>query len=348
MEKIRPTDMPEYNNHEGIIYFEDKDSGLRGFFVIHNTNCGPAVGGTRMYPYASDTEALADALRLSEAMTYKCALAGVPYGGGKAVIIGDPEKDKSEALLRAYARKVNELKGSFFTGEDVGLSEDDVQVMLTESKYFIGNSAKAGDPSPYAALSAFYSMQTAAGEVFGNEDLSGRSVAIKGVGKVGGELSRLLTEAGAKVYIADINDEALMRTKKIAPDAVIVDSDEISKMKVDIYAPCALGNEFTNDNVDAVNAKIICGGANNQLSTPEIGDILDKRSVLYVVDYIANSGGLINVVDELEDGGYNKKRVLERTGSVRDIVKKVIQRAKEQQTSTSQVSDAIAREIFNS
>ena len=300
------------------------------------------MGGTRFYPYTSQKEAIKDVLRLSRAMTYKCALAGVKYGGGKAVIIGDPQKIKTDELLISYAKEINKLKGKFSTGEDVGMNEADVQLMLETSPYFIGKKGFAGDPSPFASLSTYYAIKSASKHIFGKKNLKGRTVAVKGVGKVGSELVRLLIKENAKVYIADIDRKAVYRIKKLYPEVNIVNVKKINTLKVDVYSPCALGNEFTQINKKQINAKIICGAANNQLSSGEIGDWFFENGILYIPDYIANAGGLINVVDEMEPGGYNKKRVDKRIKNIKETVNKIIQLSEKKKVSTIRIADEIA------
>lgn len=332
----------DYDKHKLIKRFEDKKSKLRGFIAIHNNHLGPAVGGTRFYPYKSEKDAIKDVLRLSRAMSYKCALAGVKYGGGKAVIIGDPEKIKSEGLLISYAKEINKLKGKFSTGEDVGMLEEDVQNLLEHSPYFIGKKGLAGDPSPYASLSTYYSIKTASRKIFGNTNLKNKKIAIKGIGKVGSELVRLVSKEDAEVYIADIDRKALIKLKKKFPHVKSVNPKLIHKLKVDIYAPCALGNEFTNLNKKQIKAKVICGAANNQLSTSEIGDFFHENGILYIPDYVVNAGGLINVVDELEPGGYNKKRVDKRIRNIKITVKKIIDYSEKRNIPTVRIADEMA------
>ncbi|HYE59742.1 MAG TPA: Glu/Leu/Phe/Val dehydrogenase dimerization domain-containing protein [Candidatus Kapabacteria bacterium] len=332
--------------HQLVIKISEPSVGLRGFIAIHNTVPGPAVGGTRMFPYTSEEEALADVLRLSEAMTYKCAVAGVRYGGGKAVIIADPTKDKHEGLLRAYARKVASLQGKFFTGEDVGMSESDVQLLLTEAPYFIGKSNFAGDPSPFAALSTFYAIQVSTKHLFGSEDLHGKAVAVKGVGKVGGELVRLLVEAGAKVTIADISEYAVRKVKEAYPEVCVTQAETIHQSPVHIYAPCALGGEFSDKTYLDVRAPIICGAANNQLASIHIGDKLQEKGILYVPDVVANAGGLIDVVDELEEGGFNKERVKERIYGLRGTLQTILDRSDVTQRSPHRVMQELVENKF--
>jgi leucine dehydrogenase len=336
----------DFDSHKLLVRFEDPSVKLKGFIAIHNDNLGSATGGTRMFPYKSEDEAIADVLRLSRAMTYKCALAGVRHGGGKAVIIGDPDRDKSEVLLRAYARVVNELAGRFTTGEDVGMSEDDVQVMLEESKFFIGRRGVAGDPSPFAALSTFTAIKTATIELFGSEEVKNRRIAVKGVGKVGSELVRLLYESGAEIVISDIKASARETIKKRFPHLIVVAPEAIHRQLVDVFAPCALGNDVTKETIGDFHMRIICGGANNQLSSKEIGDELFKRRIFYVPDYVANAGGLINVVDELEPGGYSRERVLHRIEQLKNTLATIYLLARQRNRSLARIADELAEEIF--
>lgn len=348
MEELNLKEFKEFDNHKLVIKIEDKQAGLRGFIAIHNDNLGlPAVGGTRMFPYKSEKEALKDVLKLSRAMTYKCAMAQVPHGGAKGVIIGDPKKDKNEKLLEAYAKKINSLKGRFYTGEDVGLTENDIALMLKYSSFFNGSPTLAGDPSPYAALSVFYSIQSAIAFVYSKNSLHGIKIAIKGVGKVGKALASLLYNAGATIYISDIDKTALIEAKKLIPTAKIIDNKKISTLAVDVFCPCALGDEFSIKNVSCIKAKIICGGANNQLADDKVGDWFFDNKILYVPDYVANAGGLINVVDELEKGGYNKQRVLGRIAQIKDTVNKILTLSRQNNKSTHRIADEIAESYFN-
>lgn len=296
-----------FDKHESVRYIFDEESKLEGYIAIHNTKLGPAVGGTRMFPYKSREQALNDVLLLSRAMTYKCAVADVNFGGGKTVIIGDPLVVKTKGLLKSYALEIDRLKGKFYTGEDVGISEADVQFLLTFSQYFIGKSSKAADPSPFASLSTFYSIKLASKFIFGNESLANKKVAVKGIGKVGGALVDLLVKENSNVFIADLDEKRCLDFKKKYPQLEIKDPNEIHKVEAEIYSPCALGGEFTEKTKLEVKAKVICGAANNQLLKDEIGDWFFHNEVIYIPDYVSNSGGLIDVIDELEAGGYKGK-----------------------------------------
>ncbi|MBI2415190.1 MAG: Glu/Leu/Phe/Val dehydrogenase [Candidatus Kerfeldbacteria bacterium] len=347
MEQIDVKNYKEFDNHERVIKVEDDNIGLKAYIAIHNSNLGPAIGGTRMYNYRTEKEAISDALNLSKAMTYKCALSGIKQGGGKGIIIGDPKIDKTEELIRTYAKKIDELGGSFITGEDVGLSEEDVQVMFEESNYFVGKSGLAGDPSPFAAQSVFYCMQAAIEDYMRATSFDGVSVAVKGVGKVGSSLVDLLVKAGAKVAIADIDDAQIDKILRRYSNIEVVHPKDIHRFNADIFAPCALGGDINDKTVLELKAKIICGGANNQLAQPEVGDRLHKKGILYVVDYVANAGGLINVVDELEEEGYSKERVMMRIQIIKDTIKNLIALSEDQDIATSRFADMMAKCIFN-
>ena len=339
--------LKEFDNHKLVLKIEDKKAGLNGFIVIHNNNLGtPAVGGTRMLPYKTEEDALIDALRLSRAMTYKCAMAQVAHGGGKAVIIGDPKKDKTDALLKAYAGKINFLNGQFCTGEDVGISQDDVNLMLKYSNYFIGKPNCAEDPSPFAALSVFYSMKSAVEYIFKKDYLQGMKIGVKGAGKVGSALIKLLSKENAEIFVSDIDKNAIDRVKKDFPNIKIADNSTIQTLPLDIYSPCALGNEFSIQNAGQIKAKIICGAANNQLADEEVGGRLFKNNIIYIPDYVANGGGLIDVVDELERGGFCKPRVLERIENIKNVVKKILDRAFEENKSPHRISEETAEKYF--
>jgi len=336
----------EFDNHEFVMTLTDEASGLRAYIGIHNTNLGPALGGTRMKIYNSDAEALQDVLNLSKAMSYKCALANLPYGGGKAVIIDSPRLER-EAALRAYARLVEKLKGLFKTGTDVGITDDDVVLMGNHTSHMLGlTDADRGGMTTgkTAALGVFYAMKAALTKLYGSSDFNGRTVAIKGVGKLGGELARLVTEAGGEVYISDINQEVCQQLKENLPKAIVVANEDIYKQTVDIYAPCALGNEFTLENIADLRCKAIVGGANNQLASEKVGDRLAEKGIFYAPDYIANAGGLIYVADELEDGGFSKERVVERTKAIEQTMVTIFETAEREQRPTSRVADEIACE----
>ncbi len=347
MSEIYFKKLKEFDNHKLVLKVEDKKAGLKGFIAIHNDNLGsPAVGGTRMFPYKSEKDALRDVLKLSRAMTYKCAIAKVPYGGAKGVIIGDPKKDKTEKLLKAYAQKINSLKGNFYTGEDVGMTQEDINIMMKFSNYFNGKPELAGDPSPYAALSTFYSMQSAVSLVLKKHSLKGIKVAIKGIGKTGSKLVSLLHRVGATIYVSDIDKEALEKVRKKFPKVKVVNNKKIQTLPVDIYSPCAMGDELSMGNASSIKAKIVCGVANNQLVDDQVGDWLFSHNITYVPDYIANAGGLIDIVDELSKDGYKGKRVLNRISMAKDTVKKILTLSFKNNKSPHRIADQMAESYF--
>jgi len=346
--KLNYKKLKEFDNHKLVVSIKDKATGLKGFVAIHNSSLGiPAVGGTRMMPYHSEKEALVDVLKLSRAMTYKCAMASVPYGGGKAVIIGNPKKQKTKKLLTAYAQKINTLKGQFYTGEDMGITQRNVIDMLKTSKYFIGKPKYAGDPSPYAALSVFYAMQGAVKYVQGKKSLEESKVAIRGVGKVGKALVKLLSRERANIFVSDTDPAALKFIKRKFPKVHVVSNRIIQTLPVDIYSPCAVGDEFSfKRSKGKIGAKIICGAANNQLADEKIGDWLFKNNIIYIPDYVANAGGLIDVVDELGKDGYKKKRVLRKIKEIQETVQCILSLSSKAHLSPHRVADQIAEQSF--
>lgn len=342
------SNLPEFDGHELVSYFYDSKTKLRGFIAIHNTNLGPATGGTRYWFYKNETEALRDALRLSKAMTYKCALAGVPFGGGKAVIFADKKIQKTPTFLKTYAQKVNLLGGSFSTGEDVGITDRDITTLAKHSKHINGVSSISGSPSPWAALSVYYSIKAACKEVFGTENLRNRTIAIKGIGHVGSKLCKLLLRDDATVYISDTNSAQIKKFQKTYPNVMSIAPNKIHTIKADIYAPCAMSGELTEKSVQELHSKIVCGAANNQLVSPTVGEQLHQKRILYVPDYVANSGGLINVVDNLYNKIYNKKRVLRKIQHVGKTVEKIIRISKKTNVPTFRVADTLAEKIIHS
>lgn len=339
--------LAEFDGHPFVARITDTATGLRGFISIHDTTLGPAVGGTRYWPYKNDEEALRDALRLSKAMTYKCAAAGVPYGGGKAVLIapkGTVGTEKSEAYLAAYARRLKFLAGTFFTGEDVGMTERDIEVLASHSNSIVGRPAVGGLPAQFAALSVLRAMEVAVHEKLGSPSLLRKKVAIKGLGNVGMELAGFLHEAGAELVVADIDEKRIREAKKRFPNIRVVASSRIHKEVVDVYSPCALGGEFTSLTVRQVGAKIVCGAANNQLASDRMGVLLSRRGILYIPDYVANAGGLISVVDELDVAGYDEARVRQRIDNMKSTVSRIIRDAHTKNMPTSTIADELVRE----
>ncbi|MEZ7236952.1 Glu/Leu/Phe/Val dehydrogenase dimerization domain-containing protein [Rhodococcus sp. GXMU-t2271] len=286
--------------HEQVVFCQDAATGLRAIVAIHSTALGPALGGTRFYPYADEATALEDVLRLSWGMTYKAAVAGVNLGGGKAVILGDPATDKSDALLAAYGRFVESLGGRYVTAADVGTAAGDLDVVGRYTRYAVGRTAAAGgsgDSSPLTALGVFRAMRAGAEHVWGTASLDGRTVGVEGLGKVGYELVRLLVADGADVVVTDVNPAALAR---VAADFPVRIASSVVDAPVDVYAPCALGGTLTTSAGSTLGARLVCGAANNQLARPEVEDLLRDRGITWVPDYVANAGGLIQVAGEVD------------------------------------------------
>ena len=300
------------SDHEQLVFCNDRLSGLRAIIAIYSTALGPALGGTRFYPYPSHQAALADVLNLSRAMAYKNALAGLDLGGGKAVIIGDPDRLKSEALLRAYGRFVQSLNGRYLTACDVGTYSEDMDLVARECGFVTGRTQAnggAGDSSVLTAFGVFQGMRAAAEHLWGSPELGGRVVAIEGVGKVGGRLAELLASDGAIVRIHDVSDSAIERVRSAHPAVTVATSRaELIGGQADIYAPCALGGAIDETVAAGLRARIICGGANNQLARPEVGKLLADRGIVYAPDYVVNAGGVIQVADELRGFDFERAK----------------------------------------
>ena len=315
--------------HEQVVFCQDPQSGLRAIIAIYSTALGPALGGTRFYPYSDEDAALADVLNLSRAMTYKNALAGLDLGGGKAVIIGDPDQLKSEALLRAYGRFVQSLNGRYITACDIGTYSEDMDVIARECSFVTGRTAPnggAGDSSVLTAFGVFQGMRAAAEHVWGSTSLDGRTVAIEGVGKVGHRLVDHLISDGARVVIFDTNPAATERVRARHHEVMVAGSRaELFRGPLDVYSPCALGGAVDDDTVGALgalDAKIICGGANNQLAHPGIEKRLADLGIVYAPDYLVNAGGVIQVADELHGFSFEraKSRAEQILGTTRQIL----------------------------
>ncbi len=330
--------------HEQVVYCHNKDVGLKAIIAIHNTTLGPALGGTRMWPYKTEQEALNDVLRLSRGMTYKAAVAGLNLGGGKAVIIGDPSKDKSEALFRAFGRFVNSLGGRYITAEDVGIDVNDMEYVFRETEYVTGVHqvhGGSGDPSPFTAAGTLQGIMASLQHRFGNEDVGKYSYAVQGVGHVGYNLVKLLREAGAKVFVTDINQENVRRVVEEF-GVTAVGLDEIYDVDADVYCPCALGGTVNKETIPRFKFKIICGAANNQLATEECGDEVERRGLVYAPDYVVNAGGLMNVSIELE--GYNRERAMRMMRTIYYNVGQTIKIGKRDGIPTWKAADRLGEE----
>ncbi|MBM0274084.1 Glu/Leu/Phe/Val family dehydrogenase [Micromonospora tarensis] len=338
------TDDPVSTGHEQVVFCQDKQSGLKAIIGIYSTALGPALGGTRFYPYASEDAALADVLDLSRGMAYKNALAGLDLGGGKAVIWGDPEQVKSEALLRAYGRFVESLGGRYYTACDVGTYVADMDVVARETSYVTGRSVEhggAGDSSILTAWGVFQGMRAAAEHVWGTPSLRGRRVGVAGLGKVGKYLTGHLLEDGAEVVATDVNPNALAWVRTNHPQVTLVDdSSALVAADIDVYAPCALGGALNDDTVPALRAKVVAGAANNQLAHPGIEKLLADRGILYAPDYVVNAGGVIQVADEIE--GFNFDRAKLRATRIYDTTSEILRLADAEGVPPAVAADRLA------
>jgi leucine dehydrogenase len=332
------------DGYEQIVFCSDDHSGLRAIIAIHSTALGPALGGTRFYPYQSEEEALVDVLRLAKGMTYKAAAAGLDLGGGKAVIIGDPKRIKNEELLRAYGRFVETLGGRYITAEDVGTALEDMDTVKRESRWVTGCShtyGGSGDPSPVTAYGVLYGIKACLLEVYGSSEVEGRTIALQGVGKVGYALCGYLVKAGAKVTIGDIDVDNLGRA--VGDYGVeSVPLDDIHKLEVDVFAPCALGGIINDDTISEFRCKVIAGAANNQLARDEHGEKLRDLGILYAPDFVINAGGLINVEDELR--GYDRARAMQKVEGIYKQLQLILAMARERNISTARAAVEHAEE----
>ncbi len=317
------------SEHEQVVFANDPGTGLRAVIAVHSTALGPALGGTRFYPYASTADAVRDVLNLSRGMSYKAALAGLDLGGGKAVIIGDPATQKTEPLLRAYGRHVESLGGRYYTACDVGTYSADMDVIARECSFVTGRTVAhggAGDSSVLTAYGVFQGMRAAATVAWGSASLEGRVVGVAGVGKVGHHLVRHLVEDGATVVVTDVDAASVERVRAEHPSVSVVGSTaELVASTLDVYAPCALGGALADEVVEVLSARIVCGAANNQLAHPGIEKALEDRGILYAPDYCVNAGGLIQVADELE--GFSFDRARQRATGIFDTTLRVFELA---------------------
>lgn len=336
---------PSFAGHEQIVFCHDKDTGLKAIIAIHDTTLGPALGGTRMWAYKSEAEALNDVLRLSRGMTYKAAISGLKLGGGKAVIIGDAKTDKTDAMFVKFGEFINSLSGKYITAEDVGTSTNDMVNVRKSTKYVTGlpeSMGGGGDPSPVTAYGVYMGMKASALERWGNDSLKGKKIALQGVGHVGENLLRLVTEEGAKVFVTDINQEHL---KAIAEKyhAEITSLDAIYDVDADIYAPCALGATLNTENINRLKCSIISGAANNQLADENFhGKMLAEKGILYAPDFLINAGGLINVFSELN--GYNRETALDHTKLIYNTTLEIFKKSKAENITTLEAAKILAEE----
>jgi leucine dehydrogenase len=327
--------------HEQVVMCSDPSVGYRGILAVHSTKLGPALGGTRFWQYASDEEAITDALRLSRGMTYKNAVAGLNLGGGKSIIIGDNKTRDREKIFRAHGRFVESLGGRYITAEDVGTSTRDMDYVHMETGHVAGLAGKSGDPSPVTAHGVFRAVQASANRMWGSDSLEGKCVAIQGCGSVGTYLARELHEAGAKLIVSDIDAAKAGKVAKIT-GAQIVEGDAIFSADADIFSPCALGGIINDNTIPMLKAYIVAGGANNQLLEPRHGDELQRLGILYTPDYVANAGGVINVFGEV--AGWNAQRALDKADDIYGTVLKVFEIADADHISTYEAADRLAEQ----
>ena len=332
------------SEHEQVVFCQDPASGLRAIIAIHSTALGPALGGTRFHPYASTDDALRDVLALSRGMTYKNSLAGLDLGGGKAVIIGDPRTTKTETLLRAYGRFVQSLNGRYFTACDVGTSSPDMDHIARECDFVTGRTVAhggAGDSSVLTAYGVFQGMRASAEHLWGDASLAGRRVGVAGVGKVGRHLVRHLVEDGARVVVTDVWQPAVDQVREEHSEVEVVDSTQaLVAEQLDVYAPCALGGALSDEVVEVLTARIVCGAANNQLAHPGVEKTLEERGILYAPDYCVNSGGVIQVADELE--GFSFERAKQRADGIFETTRSVLQLAASEAVAPAVAADRLA------
>ncbi|WP_299794222.1 Glu/Leu/Phe/Val dehydrogenase [uncultured Shewanella sp.] len=331
-----------FDEHEQVVFCQDKESGLKAIVAIHNTKLGPAVGGCRMWNYESDDEALNDVLRLSRGMTYKNALAGLEMGGGKSVIIADPDTENREALFRAFGRCIHSLGGKYYSAEDVGVSTADIMIAHEETPYMAGLEGKSGDPSPFTALGTYLGIKAAVKHQRGLDSLKGLKISVQGVGHVGYYLCRHLHEEGAELIVTDIHQSSL---DKVATEfgATIVEPQDIYKQDVDIYAPCALGATINDVTIPQLKATIVAGCANNQLAELRHGEKLKELGILYAPDYVINAGGIINVSFEKD---YDVTSATKKVEEIYGTLMRIFAQADEQGRTTASVADEMARNII--
>ncbi|WP_335869606.1 Leu/Phe/Val dehydrogenase [Bacillus sp. 2205SS5-2] len=341
------------SEHEQVVFCNDEETGLKAIIAIHNTTLGPALGGCRMRPYQSVDEALEDVLRLSKGMTYKCAAADVDFGGGKAVIIGDPQKDKNPELFRAFGQFVESLNGRFYTGTDMGTTPEDFIYALKETNCIVGVDevyGGSGDSSVPTAMGVVYGLRATNQVIWGSEDLQGKKYAIQGLGKVGLKVALSLIEEGAELFVTDINqdaiDELLSKAKEVGVMVKVVEGEEIYGVDADVFVPCAIGGVINDETLSQLKVKAVVGSANNQLLTTEHGNKLHELGILYAPDYIVNSGGLIQVADELYEP--NKERVMQKTKTIYHSLMKIYNQAESRGMTTIEAANAFCEERIQS
>jgi leucine dehydrogenase len=339
-------DFDSFSNHEQVTYATDEETGLQAIVSVHDTTLGPALGGTRLYDYEDERAALRDGLRLSRAMTYKAAAADLDLGGGKAVIYGASDEIKSEALLRAYGRAVDDLGGKYITSVDVGTGVGDMDVIAEETDHVVGTSDGLGDPSPITAHGVFHGIRACVEHTYGRDSLSDRHVAVQGIGKVGGRLAELLAERGATVTVTDTSEEALEEFVATYDDAERVATDDIYDVSCDVFAPCAMGGVIDDETIPRLDCDIVAGAANNILDARRHAEALRERGVLYAPDYVLNAGGLITVAKEHTGG--TREVAFEEAEAIGDRLLQMIERAEERDTTVLDAAEEYAMERTDS
>ena len=335
------TERATNTSHEQVLIGRDAASGYHGIIAIHSTALGPAVGGTRFWNYATEAEALTDALRLSQGMTYKTALAGLPLGGGKSIIIGDAKAPNREAVLRAHGRFVETLKGRYITAEDVGTTPHDMEILRLETQHVAGLLGRSGDPSPYTARGVFRSIQASSRFLWDRDDLSGVTIAIQGCGSVGYHLAKLLHDAGARLIVTDVNQQNLARVVDEF-GAQMVRPDEIFNVRADVFAPCALGGVINDLTIPELRVQIVAGSANNQLLEERHGVMLRQRNILYAPDYVANVGGVLNGCREVL--GWSRDDSARKVDEIYHTLLKIFEAADAEGISTNIAADRLAED----
>lgn len=333
--------MSKYN-HEQLLFCNDNATGLKAIIAVHNTTLGPALGGTRMWAYNNELEALTDVLRLSRGMTYKNSISGLNLGGGKAVIIGNARTDKSEALMRRFGKFVNSLAGKYITAEDVGISTADMSWVNMETNHVVGLPGKSGDPSPVTAYGVYMGMKAAAKLQFGSDSLAGKKIAVQGVGHVGEYLVNHLAEENAEIFISDIHEETLTKVSK-KYGAKVVGLNDIYSIDMDIYAPCALGATVNDETLAQLKCSIIAGAANNQLKDELIhGEIVRDKGIMYIPDFMINAGGVINCYAEVK--GFSAEWAMSKAEEIYNRTINIVNRSKENQVPTYKIANTMAEE----
>jgi len=332
------------HDHENVLFCQDQHTGLKAIIAIHNTVLGPGLGGTRIWNYSTEAEALNDVLRLSRGMTFKAAISGLNLGGAKAVIIGDSKVIKTEALMRKFGRFVENLNGKYITAEDVNTTTKDMEYVNMETDHVVGlpeSMGGGGDPSPVTAYGVYMGMKASAKFVYGSESLSGKKISVQGIGKVGGYLLELLHKEGAKLIISDINESVLSYYANTM-GAIVVNGDEIFSADVDIFAPCAMGAILNTENINKLKCKVVAGAANNQLADETVhGPMLVQKGITYAPDFLVNAGGLINVYQE--HLGYNKDTAYRNTENIYDVTMQILNKAVADNIHTQQAATDLAK-----